>query len=130
MRKVKEFSFVYFVGALGYSIIEILWRGFTHWTMSITGGVCFLCIYIANIKLRAVRLWERCLIGSGIITAAEFIVGCIVNIILKWNVWDYSSMQFNIMGQICPLYSALWFVLCVPVSALGRQIEKMFLKAR
>lgn len=128
MKRVKELSFVYLIGAAGYSLIEILWRGFTHWTMTLTGGACFLCIYITNAKLKAARLWERCLIGSGIITTAEFCVGCVVNIALKWNVWDYSSMHFNLLGQICPLYSALWFVLCAPVSALGNGIQKMFLK--
>ena len=128
MKKIKELSFVYFVGAIGYSLIEILWRGFTHWTMTLTGGACFLFIYITNIKLKAARLWERCLVGSGIITTAEFCVGYVVNIVLKWNIWDYSSMHFNLMGQICPLYSALWFALCIPVGEIGKGIRKMFLK--
>ena len=41
------------------------------------------------------------ILGAIIITIFEFIVGVIVNIILKWNVWNYATVPFNIMGQIC-----------------------------
>lgn len=130
MKKVRELSAIYIIGAVGYSIIEILWRGFTHWTMTLTGGFCFLFIYIANIKLKTVKLWERCVIGSSIITTMEFTVGCIVNIFLKWNVWDYSSMHFNVLGQICPLYSGLWFLLCIPINSLSKVLQKRFIKVK
>jgi uncharacterized membrane protein len=49
----------------------------------------------------------RCLVGCGIITSPEFIVGCIVNRGLHMNVWDYSAQKFNLLGQICPLFSII-----------------------
>lgn len=46
-----------------------------------------------------------------LITVIEFIIGIVFNIILKENVWDYSNMPLNIMGQICVPFSAIWFLL-------------------
>ena len=48
----------------------------------------------------------------------------LVNRRLKLGVWDYSNRRFNIKGQICPLYSALWALLCLPVSALSDAIAR------
>ena len=42
------------------------------------------------------------------------------------NVWDYSDRKFNLMGQICPLYSALWFLLCIPVNRLTEYMRYKF----
>ena len=56
--------------------------------------------------------------GSLTITSLEFITGIIVNLILKKRVWNYSVMKYNVFGQICLVYSALWALmslLCVYV---------------
>ena len=124
LYKIKEYCKVFAIGSIGYSIIEVLWRGFTHWTMSITGGICFVLVYLSNIKLTTKSILKRSFIGSTIITAVEFISGCIINKIFKLNVWDYSKDKFNIMGQICLLYSFLWFLLCIPLVYLCRYINK------
>ncbi len=120
MKNIKCFINCFFLGALVYSLIELAWRGRTHWSMAVTGGTCFslLCRIYACMTKR--RLWEKCLIGSAVISAIEFIAGYLINIKMKWKVWDYSHLPLNIMGQICPLYSAFWFVLCVPINALAR----------
>lgn len=112
--------------SFGYSITEILWRGFTHWSMAITGGVCFLCLYILNTKFSQWRLWKKCLLGCAVITAIEFTVGCIVNIMMHLDVWNYSQRLFNILGQICPLFTLLWFFLCIPVFALCKYLKNYF----
>ncbi|MBQ8510238.1 MAG: hypothetical protein IJ493_10070 [Clostridia bacterium] len=125
MRKLSEYSAVYSIGAAGYSLLEILWRGFTHWTMALTGGLCFLLIYITDNAHEDAPLWKKCLAGSLIITFFELLVGIIVNIILHWDVWDYSSMKFNLWGQICPLYSALWYLLCMPAAWLCRRLKRL-----
>ena len=109
MRKVREHINVYLVGAIMYGLIEIIWRGHTHWSMVLTGGVCFLIIY--KIAPLASPLLLRCLAITFSITAIEFAVGVIVNIIFELNVWDYTDRKFNLFGQICPLYSAFWFLL-------------------
>lgn len=120
-----EYAAVFLTGAAGYSLLEVLWRGYTHWTMSITGGICFLLIYYMNESL-GTSIWSKCLLGAALITSAELIVGVTVNIILKWNVWDYSQIPLNFMGQICLPYSVLWYFLCLPVLGICAQIEKLF----
>lgn len=107
------------IGAVGYSLIEILWRGFTHWTMGITGGLCFSMLCDLNQKMKRHILWVRCLMGSALITAMELITGYIVNIRLHWGVWDYSNLKYHFLGQICLLYSLLWFFLSIPVFFLA-----------
>lgn len=123
-RKGKELATVYAVGSLGYSLLEILWRGFTHWTMTITGGVVLVLLYLMNAQMHNARWWERCLAGAGVITGVEFVVGCIVNRLLQMNVWDYSNMPFHLLGQICPLYSLLWFGLCIPIGRLTTFLKR------
>lgn len=49
MEKLKEYAAVCTVGSVGYSAIEVLWRGFTHWTMALTGGVGFLLLYLTDL---------------------------------------------------------------------------------
>ena len=35
------------------------------------------------------------------------------------DVWDYATQPLNLMGQVCIGFSALWFLLSVPVSGLS-----------
>ena len=59
-------------------------------------------------------LIKSCFIGTIIITSIEFAVGIFVNIIMDWQVWDYSAMPFNLLGQICPQFLLLWLALSLP----------------
>lgn len=99
------------IGALGYGLIEILWRGYTHFSMLLAGGICFVTFAKIGEKFKQKTLLARAVIGSAFVTAIELIFGIIFNIILKKNVWDYSKMPFNFKGQICLLYSLFWIVL-------------------
>ena len=128
LKKYKELFIVFSVGAVLYSVIEILFRGFTHWTMSLTGGTAFLMIHISNFKIKTRSLFIRCLTGCAIITALEFIVGCIVNRKYQLNVWDYSGQKYNLLGQICPLFSCFWFLLTLPALYLSRGIRRLLNK--
>ena len=109
-----QITLIFTVGAVLYSVLEVLWRGYTHWTMSLTGGFCLMMIYLMN-KSVNFPLLLKCAIGAIIITSAELLVGSIVNLALHWNVWDYSNMPLNFKGQICAMYSFWWFLLCIPV---------------
>ena len=110
MNKVKKYGVLALIGGIIYGAIEVACRGHTHWTMVILGGVCFVAIGLIN----EVIPWEmplavQMLCGSVIITALEFACGCIVNVWLGWGVWDYSAEWGNFLGQICPLYSVIWY---------------------
>lgn len=123
-KKPYRHAAVFSIGALGYGLIEILYRGWTHWSMLLTGGLCFSGLYAMNKRLRGRPLWLRCLAGAGLITAAEYGVGMLVNQKLKLNVWDYSHLRGNLHGQICPHFCALWYVLCAPAFGLCSALEK------
>lgn len=110
-QKVK----IFVIGAVGYTILEVLFRGYTHWSMTITGGVCFVFLYQMNARDEKAPLWQKGLKGALIITSIEFMVGCIVNLWLGWNVWDYSGYSFNFLGQVCLAFTLLWFILCIPL---------------
>ena len=105
------------VGGLLYGGLELLYRGYTHWTMSITGGMVLLTVYAMERRTHS-SVWRRCLRSAGIITLYEFAVGCLVNLRLGWNVWDYSARPGNLLGQICPLFCFLWLLLSGPVLLL------------
>lgn len=124
LKKRVEFFIIFLTGAIVYGLTEILFRGFTHWTMALTGGFCFLLIHIVNQKAKNKGLFFKCLIGCLIITSLELIVGIIVNRQLHLDVWDYSEQSFNLLGQICPLFSFLWFLISIPAIYLSRFMKK------
>lgn len=123
--KFAEHFFAFLMGYFIYSLVEIINRGYTHWTMSLTGGLILMILYSLN-KRRTMTLIKSCFAGSVIITAVEFTVGVFDNIIMHWNVWDYSDMPFNLFGQICLLFSCYWFLLCIPAYYLCRLMRNKF----
>ena len=50
MFSTRELSTIFFIGGILYALIEIIFRGYTHWSMVITGGLCFLIFYILNVN--------------------------------------------------------------------------------
>ena len=97
------------IGGLLYVLIEILFRGHSHWTMFLVGGLCFWLIGLLNEILPwEMLLWKQGIVGAVIVTTVEFISGCIINLWLGWNVWNYSDMPFNLLGQICLPFSIAW----------------------
>lgn len=127
ITKHCEFPCVFLLGGIVYMLIEITWRGVTHWSMGLCGGLCFLEIYLLEVYKTNMSLWKKCLCGSILITLNEFVTGIIVNLLLKWNVWDYSGLILNLLGQVCLLYSLLWFLLCIPAFKIARLLKnKLF----
>ncbi|MDR1547876.1 MAG: putative ABC transporter permease [Hungatella sp.] len=98
------------VGGFIYISMELIFRGRSHWTMFLLGGLCFVCLGLINELIPwQMPLLKQMFIGMLIITYFEFITGCVVNIWLGWGIWDYSNIPGNILGQICPVFSFLWF---------------------
>lgn len=115
-RLLDKYLVLFDTGGLLYIGIELLWRGRSHWTMFFLGGLCFVVLGLINEILPwEMPLWQQVISGACIITALEFLTGCVVNLWLGWDVWDYSSLWGNILGQICPQYALLW----LPVSLAG-----------
>ena len=124
-RSVWTWLGVFLSGGGIYSALEILWRGYTHWTMAVTGGVCLVLLHGLNHLCARWALVFRCLTGSAIITAMELAVGLLVNRAAGLAVWDYSDMPGNFLGQICPAFSAMWFLLCIPAFGICRGIDRL-----
>lgn len=83
--------------------------------MGITGGLCLSTLYRISGAVERWRTGARCALGSAIITGYELVVGWLVNLKLGWDVWDYSGLPFHFRGQICLLYSTIWFLLSMPI---------------
>ena len=89
------------VGGMTYFMIEILWRGYSHFSMFILGSICFLFIGLINeFFTYKMPLWKQQKIATVIILLLELIFGLILNVWLKLNVWDYSGLKFNFMDSI------------------------------
>lgn len=112
---------LFLTGGMIYSLIELIWRGYTHWSMFILGGLCFVVMGLLNeYKIP----WHWCLlrqsaVSACIITIFEFFTGCIVNLWLKWDVWNYSGLPFNLWGQVCLYFFLLW----IPLSMAGIALD-------
>lgn len=112
LKKILKFITLFLIGGAIYFGIECLWRGWSHWTMFILGGLCFVTIGGLNEFYKwEMPFWKQCLIGAAVITALEFAVGMIVNKWLGWGVWNYSQLPLNICGQICLPFSIIWTAL-------------------
>lgn len=122
---IKWDMVVFLIGGVTYAMIEIMWRGNTHWTMVLLGGLCFLTLYKLFGYMSNYSLLEKCVLGAIVITTLEFVVGCIVNLVFHMNVWNYSRMPLNLSGQICILYSTLWGFLCIPINFIADKIRKV-----
>lgn len=119
-----KYLFLFLVGGFAYFYIEILFRGYSHFSMIICGGLAFiLCGAINQLMHFRISLISQMILSTIIITGLEFVTGYLVNMRLHWNVWDYSGMPYNLYGQICAAYSAIWLVLslvCIFVDDLIR----------
>lgn len=102
MRKSSQYLILTSLGGAIYYSFELIFRGFSHWTMYLLGGICFLFMYIQgkimHWKESMIKMVTRCTI---FIASMEFITGIIVNKFFKWNVWDYSDQPLQLFGQIC-----------------------------
>lgn len=104
-----------------YVLLELLFRGRSHISMFFAGGLSAVCIFFGCQlgRLRTAHTVAKCLFGSAVITVVEFVTGAIVNLWLELEVWDYSDVPFNLLGQICLPFSLIWFAITLPILKLG-----------
>ena len=102
------------LGGGAYVGLELLWRGRSHPSMFVAGGLSFLLLG----KIRETRLPRavKPVAGAGLITAVELFTGLLVN--RDHHVWDYRTLPGNFKGQICLPFFLLW----IPVSILGMKL--------
>ena len=110
ITKIRKQILLFYLGGMGYSALELLWRGRTHSSMFVLGGLCFLSLGKLQKSASRFSLPLRLLAGAGTITSLEFLTGLLVN--RTYAVWDYRNLPLNFQGQICLPYTLLW----IPVS--------------
>ena len=112
MRKLLKFLILLSSGGLTYVLIELLFRGRSHWSMFLVGGICFVLIGgLNNWFPWNWSILRQMGISAAIVTAVEFVSGILLNMVLNLDVWDYSNMPFNIIGQICLPFTVAWYIL-------------------
>lgn len=124
MEGIKKNAAFFAVGGVGYGTLEMLWRGRTHWTMIIAGGICFVIFSKIAKKYKKRNIMFKSLLCALSVTAVEFVFGLVFNIILGMDVWDYSGLPLNFLGQICLLYTALWMILATAFLPLADVMNK------
>lgn len=105
---MRKFVRTFCIGGGLYNLIEMAWRGRSHWSMFLVGGTCFHAIGRVGGKVRHRGKLAVGISCAAAITAIEYASGCLLNRKLKLNVWDYSDQPANINGQVCLPYSLLW----------------------
>ena len=111
-------TFLFLIGGFGYVGLELLWRGRSHISMFLAGGLCFLLL--GQLDRTRLSFSAKCLLGAVIITAVELLAGLLTN--RDHQVWDYRQMPFNFLGQVCLSYSLLW----IPVSFGAMLLHRLF----
>lgn len=110
MRKMPEYLFLFALGGAAYYMIELLFRGFSHPTMFVLGGICFLlCCAVHEIVPDNTGIYAQMFLCALIITTMELIFGYIFNLKLGMHIWSYQEYRFNFKGQICLLFSFIWY---------------------
>lgn len=123
---LKEFI-IFTIFGLMYVTIELLYRGHTHYSMFIVGGICGVLIGLINDNTPDMPLLPQCVLGAVIITVIELLTGLFLNVYLGLNVWDYSNQPFNFMGQICPQFCIIWCILSILVIRIDDWLKEKVL---
>lgn len=128
MRNTLKFLFLFsFFGSV-YCLLETVFRGWTHESMFIVGGICGLIIYAVTVGTR-LPMWSKWVVCGAAITCVELIAGLIINVWLGLSVWSYKEHPLNIYGQICPLFSLIWVAISIPASGICLLLKEKVLPA-
>lgn len=119
MIRIWKQALLFYLGGCAYMGLELLWRGRSHGSMFVAGGVCFLLIGQLNHVRPRLPLPLRAVAGAGIVTMVELGIGLLCN--RSYEVWDYRDQAGNFLGQICPMFSLLW----IPVSAMALGLHEI-----
>lgn len=107
--KIWKNAVIFYVSGCLYVGLELLFRGRSHGSMFLAGGLSAVLVGLLNEVRPRLPFFFRALAGAGIITTVELGIGLLVN--RSYAVWDYRDQPFHLWGQICPKFSLLWVIL-------------------
>jgi hypothetical protein len=127
----KKLGLIFLVGFVIYMCVEVVatavfgvyqsilgtpylsLRGITSPWMGAVGG--FLLIVLGKFNEKSpIKHWPmitHTIIGAVFITIVELVTGIILNLWLRFGIWDYYKMWGNLLGQICPMSFIYWLLL-------------------
>jgi len=97
----------FWLGAVGYPLIELAWRRRTHPAMALAGGLSAMLLRRISKTDRPLR--RQALLGGLMITGIEYAFGRMFN--RNYHIWDYRRAPLNVQGQICLPYTLAWCAL-------------------
>ena len=120
MRIWKKFMLLC-IGGVTYCAMELSWRGWSHGSMFLLGGLCFLLLGKLSHIPNPLPLLPRAMVGALVVTTLELGCGLLIN--RSYQVWDYRNMPLNLFGQICLPFTALWIVISLVAFYLYDRLE-------
>lgn len=115
MKKIIiPYSIIFIISGLIYILLELLWRGRSHWTMFICAGLCGLVIANVNNNLLSFETDFRIqvVVSALCCTGFEFLFGLIFN--GNFTIWDYRGIWGTIhwLGdQVNILFFGVWLLI-------------------
>lgn len=129
LQFIIKYSMIFFIGGICYGLLEVVYRGHTHPSMVVAGGICFTVIVLLDNMLRdRVNILLLSLLGGVVITCVELVFGLIFNVWFKMGVWDYSSAPLNLYGQVCLPFSLLWVAVSLFAIIINRRVIQVALR--
>lgn len=120
MKKISNYLFLWATGGCLYYSFEILFRGFSHWSMFLLGGICMVfCTWQGETLQWSDPLWIQTARCTIFVTAMEFMTGIILNQWCGYQIWNYDDQPFQLFGQICLPFMILFSGLCCIAIILG-----------
>ena len=106
-------------GGTVYFLLEVAYKTATghperiSWTMLVLAVVLCIPVERAGYQLPwDCPLWLQALCCAALVTVTEFVAGCVLNLWLGLDIWDYSALPLHLYGQVCLPFSLAWWVLC------------------
>ena len=128
VKKISMYTFIWAIGGIAYYAIEILYRGYSHWSMFVVGGtVLTFCTYQGVEMDWTEPIWIQILRATVFATSLEFITGIIVNKYMALSVWDYSDQPLQLWGQICIPFMLLFSgLISIAIPIGGVLVHRLF----
>jgi len=115
-QKIIPYGSIFVISGLIYTMLELIWRGRTHWTMFLCAGLCGLVM--ANINNNLLEFdtdfLKQVVISALCCTTFEFLFGIMFN--GDFSIWDYRNTwgTIHILGdQVNILFFGIWIIISV-----------------
>ncbi len=122
--KIWKQAVLFYLGGMAYFFLEFAWRGRSHGSMFVLGGLCFMLIGQLDRLLSRLQLAWKVVLAAALVTALELATGLLVN--RDYSVWDYRRLPYQFLGQISLVYSLLWMPVSLAAIGMHRGLRRLF----